>query len=235
MDGMRQYSRIFIGVLVVALFGFIFFNAQGVVRTLRRARLLFLGLRDAAFSYERFRELERENRELRFLGCRDASPCVQRENDFSRERAEVYSHYPFSDRDAFAINKGSVAGIREGMPVLTEAGALVGKIRRVTRMQAEVETLFSPNWNSSVVIGETKIKALVKGGAPPTITFIARGAIVKTNDVVRNVLPDFPLFTPVGTVGSVDSKESAAWITATLEPLYEPEGLETVIILTAFP
>ncbi|MCP6719882.1 MAG: rod shape-determining protein MreC [Patescibacteria group bacterium] len=211
-----------------------FFYRGGVNGVLQEFRALNLSFWDGAFDYQRFRDLELENQGLLAkLGKLEEGVIIS--EHFSYQVGQVYSRYPFNDRRFVVINIGARDGIEPGMPVLINENILLGKVKDVLRSQSVVETVFNPEWRSSVIIGSEDTKALLKGGTPPSLDLISLGANINLGDEVLNISPDFPLNLLIGTIGEVKPVSNEAWLAAELTTLYRLENINKVLVITDFP
>lgn len=154
---------------------------------------------------------------------------------FEFKVAHIYSRYPFNNRASLILDLGSDAGIQPGMPVLAGEGVLLGRVKTVRQMQSEVETIFSSAWKSSVGIGDKKVKAVLSGGTTPMLEFIAKEEKLKEGDRVFNLSPELPLNLYIGTLSNVVGVSYDVWQKGELNTLYEPENLDTALVVVNFP
>lgn len=188
---------------------------------------------DPAFSYEAFKNLERENEELK--ATRGSSTLAGANlHDYHYRTARVYSRYPMGSGGRLTVDAGSEDGVETGMPVLLSEGVLLGHVVAVRRTQSEVETVLSTEWKSSVIAGDLKV--LLQGGTAPRLELVPKDTALPKGERVLNASPEFPLGFLVGTVGDA-SKESQAdlWSSYELVPPTEEENIETVLVILDFP
>lgn len=148
--------------------------------------------------------------------------------------AYLYSRYPFNDKMRIVIDKGSADGIEAGMPVFIEKNVLIGKVRSVRNFQSEVITIFDPEWKSSILVGESKTKAVLQGANEPRAELIPKDAKVEPGDEVTNIDEDFPLGVSLGTVQSVGEDTKKVWKVAPLILTYTFDEAEKVYVMTNF-
>lgn len=234
MWGMKS-PRFFLVLFLTLLFLFlVFFYRGGINGVLQEFRALNLSFWDRSFDYQRFRDLELENQGLLAkLGKLEEGVIIS--DHFSYQVGQIYSRYPFNDRRFIVINIGDRDGIEPGMPVLVNENILLGKIKDVLRAQSVVETVFNPEWRSSVIIGSEAVKALLKGGTPPSLDLISRDANINSGDEVLNISPDFPLNLLIGTISEAEPVLNEAWFVTELATLYRLENLNKVLVVTDFP
>ncbi|MEK7513024.1 MAG: rod shape-determining protein MreC [Patescibacteria group bacterium] len=183
------------------------------------------------FSYESVEALQAENARLRaavaLLEGADSAPTSFEE---PLRRARLYSRYPFNDRERLMIGLGTREGVREGMAVFAYESVLLGTVVKAGRMRAEVQTVFDPGFKSSVVVGQSRTKAVLVGGTPPRLTLIPQDASLAPGDSVLSISPEFPMGMLWGIVESVDREQSDTWQTARLSVPYRAETLEWILL-----
>lgn len=211
------------------------FYRNDTLRILSDARACFGNLFNGAQIEDRVVKLTLENEKLiaelnalRRVGGKELK-------SFEFKVAHIYSRYPFNNRASLVLDLGSDAGIQPGMPVLAEEGVLLGRVKAVKQTQSEVETIFSSTWKSSVGIGDEKVKAVLSGGTTPTLEFIAKEAKLKEGDRVFNLSPELPLNLYLGTLSNVVGVSYDVWQRGELDTLYEPEDLDTALVVINFP
>ncbi len=228
--------RFFLALFLTLLFLFlIFLYRGGIYGFLQGFRALNLSFWDRSLDYQKFQDLKLENQGLLIeLGKLEEEKAAVSDN-FSYQIGRVYSSYPFNDRRLIVIDVGARDGIKPGMPVLINENVLLGRIKDVLRTQSVVETIFNPEWRSSVIIGSKSIKSLLKGGMPPTLNLISPGADINLGDEVLNVSPELPLDLLIGTVNEIKPVLNEVWLAAELVTLYQLESINKVLVVTDFP
>lgn len=226
--------RFFLSLVLAAVFVLtLFFNRVLIFQGLNSFRSLVFGFFNKSFDYQRFRELEAENKGLK-AELQRFKEKYQLSASESYITGRVYSAYPFSDRRLIVIDLGEGNGVKSGMPVLAKEGVLLGKIKDVRNSLSIVETIFDPKWRSSVVMGG-KTKALLEGGVTPVLTLIPKDAEIISGEEVFNTSPEFPLGLFLGRVKKVRAEKSDVWQSAELEILYKPEELNEIFVVKNFP
>ena len=122
--------------------------------------------------------------------------------------ASVYSRYPFNVKNEFLAGAGKQEGVREGDSVLLFGDKdpikiLVGKVEKVFKSTALVETIFDERWHSAVRIGDQGYDALLEGGISPRLTLIAKDARIVSGDIVVSADPAFAYGLAIGEIKSV--------------------------------
>lgn len=230
-------QKILYSFIVLFVVGVLFFfraEAGSVISIIRFWKQSFL---DRAYNYEDWKNLLKENEILKAkLSVLDKiSQPTKNPHKFQKITADVFSHYPFNDRNIVVINAGAADGIAVGMPVLGENDVIFGKITAVRRTQSLVQTIFDPNWKSTVSVGASKTKALFTGGAVPKIDLIPLDVKIAKGDAVFNISPELPLKYLIGTVEEISKSSDGSWMIGTISAGINLELIESIAILTDFP
>lgn len=107
--------------------------------------------------HTQFVNVSKENEELRRqLG-------LLPRDQFSLKPAEVIGRDVSGLGNWISINQGSLDGIQKGMPVIVDAGVLVGKVAEVFPSNARVMLLSNPESLISGIALDTDAKGIVKG------------------------------------------------------------------------
>jgi rod shape-determining protein MreC len=139
------------------------------------------------------------------------------------------------------IDRGSASGIREGDPVLSEGGALAGRISEVGENWASVMLISDTR---SLVIGldqRTRATGEVTGrlSAPLAMANIPRTDRIEVNDRVvtagialgRRFQSPYPRGIPIGRVVDVQAEAGAIVQTALVQPTADLDRIEDVLVL----
>ena len=146
---------------------------------------------------------------------------------------KVYSTYPFNDKNIFTIAAGAKDGIEKGMTVLAAKNIIFGKIIKVFNHYSEVETILSPNWQSTVRVGEENFDGLLIGGPLPKVTMIVDSKNVISGQKIYNTYKDFPYGFKIGEVKMVENN-NGVFKEVTVSLPYDLNQLLEVIVLTSF-
>lgn len=144
--------------------------------------------------------------------------------------AEVFSRYPFNNKERLVVNLDG-DDIEADLPVLSPGGYLLGKISAVGIWRSEVQTIFDPEWRSSVAIGDAKTKAVLKGGQPPKLELIPKDAEVEEGEMVFNISPDFPYGKLIGKIQDIKENAEKTWYTASIQVPYTLDEITEIIVL----
>jgi rod shape-determining protein MreC len=190
-------------------------------------------------------KLERENADLRQRLAADAE--TRRDNDELRRElglqvaggprqvaAQVVAYQPDSYRQFVTINKGSNAGIQQGMGVLSE-GVLVGTIEEVRPTTARIMLVTDPEFKLAAKDQDTGATGIVQGllGSGLALTKIGQTDTVKPGDSVSSsglggVVPAGLL---IGQVESVDTRANVVFQSAQVATSLRVSRLKFVFVV----
>jgi rod shape-determining protein MreC len=172
--------------------------------------------------------LAEENAQLRrLLGARERTGA-----------AAVLVEALYESRDRFTrklvLNKGATDGLRDGMPVIDEAG-VVGQITRVFPLTAEVTLLTDKGQSIPVQILRNGLRGIAFGGAEPgtlDLRFMALNADIVNGDVAVTSGLDgvYPPGLAVATVTRVERNAKEQFARVLMTPA---AGVESRTLLLA--
>lgn len=189
--------------------------------------------------------LERENADLRQRLAADAE--TKRDNDILRKQlgldvaggprqvaAEVVAYQPDSYRQFVTINRGSNAGVAQGMGVLSE-GVLVGTIADVQATTARIMLVTDPEFKLAAKDQDTGATGIVQGllGSGLELGKIGQTDTVKPGDTVTSsglggVVPSGLL---IGQVESVDTRANVVFQSAQVSTSLRVSRLRFVFVV----
>ena len=150
-----------------------------------------------------------------------------------------------SNFDGFVveINRGRADGVREGMPVLTAGGGLIGRVDEAGRQRSRIQLLSDPAMSVGAVIVGTEEVAIVSGGGEDAPLEVGRGSVrvgaeVDVGDVLVSAGGErspYPPGLPIGTVSEVITDEGALEKRLLVEPTERPERLRFVTVVLYDP
>lgn len=177
--------------------------------------------------------LEQENRELRaLLGLRERLPLPA-------QAAQVVYESPDSYSRRVILDKGQVAGILPGSPVMDAQGVL-GQVVRVQPFTSEVRLLVDRDQAIPVQVTRTGVRGVMYGLASnlapdmlelrymPSDSDIQPGDTLVTSGLDGIYPPDLP----VATIKVVERQGATAFLRIDSEPLARMEGARHVLVLT---
>ncbi|MBQ9079612.1 MAG: rod shape-determining protein MreC [Clostridia bacterium] len=162
-------------------------------------------------------------------------------NDWSLTDATVIGREASSYRTTYTLNRGSLHGIKKGMPVVTAQG-VVGSVAEVglsyCRVVSIIETASSVgvyakrSGASGLLVGDMKLRA----DGMCLITYIEADADIKVGDLIVTAGTGsiYPAELTVGTVVELIPDDVSRMLTATVRPAAELEGLGEVMIITDY-
>ena len=169
-----------------------------------------------------------------YLDIKDQNP------DFKFAPANLISRDNTDPYKSFVINKGSLAGISEKDPVITEAG-LVGYISEVGLTTSKVATLLAPDVKMGALDNRTSDSGVVSGDFSlieqglTKFYNLSRSCNVAVGDfVVTSGEGIFPKGLLIGSIQSVGSDEYNTSFYATVEPFADLDNIRNVMVITDF-
>lgn len=174
-------------------------------------------------------DLERENRELR-----DQLEMAER-HGFTTTAARIIAQPPGAFEWSVLIDAGADNGLGEGMAVVNEQG-LVGKVVQVTRRNARVRLLTSPQAGYVVRIADTGEEGFLSGrGSRPFQLDMAdaeaevdEGAEIVTHAFAGSMVPDG---IPVGEVAEHPQTDEAGGAVLSVRPYVDFSRLVLVQVV----
>lgn len=176
------------------------------------------------------------------------------ENDFYKEYLEIKEDNPdfkftpatLISRDendpfkGFTINAGSIDGITERDPVITEAG-LVGYVTDVGLTTSRVVTVLSPDITLGALDIRTSDSGILYGELDTAkegltgLYNLSRSCNVAVGDyIVTSGEGIFPEGLLIGTIRTIGSEKYNTAIYATIEPFVDVENIRNVMVITDF-
>ena len=141
---------------------------------------------------------------------------------------------PFTE--TVSIDKGSNAGLKAGMVVLSVQGSLVGTITTVNPNTAFVRLITDTKSKVNAEIFESKALGIVQGNPGRTLTFDLSQAEAKVGDTVvtSGLGGNYPPNYTIGRVSEVSGTPQDIFRKVKVEPLVRVSTVSTVLVLTSF-
>ncbi len=174
--------------------------------------------REAILSSERFQKLAgfRSQREIPMVPAnvihQDLSPWFQ----------------------SLIIDQGAAAGIRPGMPVITDSG-VVGLVSGTTPGAAKVMLMIDPQSRLDAYVERTRARGTVRGAASPTcdLDYVLRQESIEEGDLLltSGMGGVYPKGLRVGRIAKVDHKTSGLFLAAKVAPAVDFTRLDEVFVI----
>jgi len=174
--------------------------------------------REAILSSERFQKLSgfRAQREIPMVPAnvihQDLSPWFQ----------------------SLIIDQGAAAGIRPGMPVITDSG-VVGLVSGTTPSASKVLLVVDPQSRVDAYVERTRARGTVRGtsGHDCDFEYVLRNENIEEGDLLltSGMGTVYPKGLVVGRVASVDRKTSGLFLGAKITPAVDFSRLEEVFVI----
>jgi rod shape-determining protein MreC len=148
--------------------------------------------------------------------------------------ARVISTSTDSWNRVIVINKGSIAGLSVGLPVMN-ANGLVGQIESVSPYNSVVRLIVDETSGVSVFLQSNRAEGVLSGSIDGILhlDFIALGVAVEVGDAVitSGAGGIYPKGIPIGEVASVETAPSAVYQTIIVKPVTRVAAYEEVLVL----
>ena len=154
--------------------------------------------------------------------------------------ARVVSGAPSNFDATIEIDRGTGAGIKEGMPVVTGAG-LVGNVVRVTSQRSVIRLVTDPTFAVGVSVPTAEDDGIAKGKGPDrplgldlidARSKVGVGSVVMTSGLEGSL---YPAGIPVGVVRTVRHPAGALQLDITVDPAADLDHLEFVKVVQWVP
>lgn len=143
--------------------------------------------------------------------------------------AKVYSLYPFSNRSELIINVGDSRGINLNQAVTVGNKILIGRVKNVYQNISVVQTVFDPEFQIPVRIGEEEVDALLVGGLSPKATLVEAPEIIKPDDFVFSSYREFPYGLIIGQIKEIALDKFNPEVR--IKPIYEFKKIRDVLVV----
>jgi rod shape-determining protein MreC len=135
------------------------------------------------------------------------------------------------------INRGSDAGLRRGMPVVTQDG-LVGRIAAVDALAARVQLINDTSSFINVRLQKTGVESVLAGQVTGDIALqmVPQESKVEVGDVVvtSGLGGEYPAKLIIGQVTNVRKRDYDIFQTASVQPAVDFARLNLVLVITNF-
>ncbi len=145
---------------------------------------------------------------------------------------KVFSTYPFNVKNQITINIGEQQGVKRMMPAVFGENILIGQVSEVSKNYSVIQTIFDPNWQLPVRIGDKEINGLLQGGNEPKITFIEKDKPVNAGDVVYSAKQGLPYAIKIGEISEIKESAPGVFKEAILKIPFSVGDLREIKILT---
>tara|TARA_Y100000768_G_scaffold107251_1_gene78746 strand:- start:11374 stop:12273 length:900 start_codon:yes stop_codon:yes gene_type:complete len=148
--------------------------------------------------------------------------------------AQVISMDSANEFKVLRINKGEAHGLKLMSPVITMTG-LVGYVYRLSANYSDILTILDQNNRVDAIVTRTRTHGIVEGDAKHELKFkyVARTDDVELEDIVitAGLGEIYPKGIKIGTISSIDKKNSGITQKISIEPSVDFHKLEEVLVL----
>lgn len=180
----------------------------------------------------RLSEVDKENSALR------SQLKFQGKQPYEEVPSFVIGYDPTSFTEFLTIDKGTESGIKNGAPVITDSGLLVGQVREAGWRSSKVLLTTDSNSSINAVVQDSRASGIVKGdhGLGLTMGLIPQDEVIKEGDrvVTSGLGGEFPKGLVLGEVQSVSQQANELFQTARLKPAVSFRDVEIVFVIKSF-
>lgn len=134
------------------------------------------------------------------------------------------------------IDKGTIHGLKAGMPVLVPPG-LIGRLVDVSWHASKVLLLMDENSNIDALVQRTRVQGIISGAGSRgyILKYVSKTQDVREGDVVvsSGMGGIFPKGLLIGQVGHVDRLEASLFLKINVAPFVDFSKLEEVSVLAS--
>jgi len=180
--------------------------------------------------------VSRENERLReLLGLTGSH------EDYKLQDAYIISWSSSDWTNTFTVNRGTNAGIQEGMCAVTANGELVGIVSEVGPNYSVVKSVLDSSMEVSATIASSGYSGMVKGGYSTGLdgllrmNYLPSAATIRNNDqVITAGSTVYPRGLVIGNVVDAGFDDTGVAKYALIEPAADVRSLEQVFLITEY-
>lgn len=173
-----------------------------------------------------------------YLEAQRLSKLLDLRNDFNYQfiSALVVAREQASLSKTILINKGSVHGLKVGMPVIAQPG-LIGRLIDVSWNASKVLLLIDASSNVDVILQRTRLQGIIRGAGfrGGILKYITKNQDVKEGDTIisSGMGGVFPKGLLIGKVSGVEKQDNDLFLKINVAPFADFSQLEEVSILAS--
>ncbi len=173
-----------------------------------------------------------------YLEAQRLSKLLALRNDFNYQfiSALVVAREQASLSKTILINKGSVHGLKVGMPVIAPPG-LIGRLIDVSWHVSKVLLLIDESSNVDAMLQRTRLQGIIRGAgfSGGILKYIIKNQDVKEGDTIisSGMGGVFPKGLLIGKVNHVEKQDNDLFLKIKVAPFVDFSQLEEVLILAS--
>jgi rod shape-determining protein MreC len=207
-----------------------FFKTIAVVKNLSRENAeLNQKIDELSFENARLKQAKQENITLR------RALDLSSQSDYSTIAVETKFLDPTGFTRTFTIDKGELAGVKNGQAVIVAPGILVGKITKTYSTTAEVTLITDPSITINGEAADSGARGLVKGehGLGLIFDLVTQNEVIKSGDSITTsgLGNDFPPGLLVGEIVGIRSSTSELFQKAFVNPSADLRNLRFLFVI----
>jgi rod shape-determining protein MreC len=147
--------------------------------------------------------------------------------------AEVVGHNQFATFETLRISRGSLDGVKLGMPVVAADG-VVGKVIRVGQAFSDVQLVVDSDFHMDVLLQRTRVRGVLSGASKgQCILQLHKRVEIRIGDtlITSGIVGGFPKGLPIGRVIRITYETENVAQSVTVEPWVDHRRLEEVMVI----
>lgn len=135
------------------------------------------------------------------------------------------------------IDKGTSEGVYEGSAVVVADGHLLGVVIEARESTADVRLVHSKASNvPATILGKTRTIGLIEGqeGSLLRMQYIPEDAVIREGDIVvtSGLESELPQGIAIGLITGITKEDTAPFLEALIEPLYDARVSTNVLVVS---
>jgi cell shape-determining protein MreC len=146
-------------------------------------------------------------------------------------RAKIFATYPFNDRHAIFISKGTEHGVKTGAAALAAPGIFLGEVVRAEKTWSEIRTVFDGSRELPVRVGSAGAPGLLRGGSSVSVGMLDKSKKIALGDAVMLAKIGLPYGLKIGSVREIRAASGTVFNEAELALPYVLSELTEVLVI----
>jgi len=179
---------------------------------------------------QKLKDLEKENETLR------KALELKKRKDFNFFLSQFVSK-SIDSPDEILIKGGEREGIKEGLPVITPEGVLIGKTNKIFKNFSQVKLISEKDFSFGVkVLNKEGVMGIIKGKGDLKIHLekVPSQAKLEKGDILVTIYlgGEFPEGLLVGKIAKIEKSDLEHFQSAEITPFFKKDKLENLLIIT---
>ncbi len=184
----------------------------------------------------KLKESKRQNERLKKID--DFLAVFKDFTEYEVQGASVIGYSPSSWNNRIILNKGTNDGIKEGMPVISYNGILVGQIKNAAIGSSQVLMVNDPEFAVGGIVQNSRTVGLIRGQVGNQevniMEKIPENDEISPDDRILTYSNNFPKYLPIGEVIEVNTNDYGISRIAEIELYINQHTIEEVVVITDY-